>query len=326
MKILNLECHWYSNKSIQQIKDIGELIPCGYEIDQNGLYSLLRNEQFDIIFTRLGLYFSQEVLELQKERLRFLVSPTTGLNHIDLATAEKYGVEVVSLKGEDKFLASVQSTAEHTWALILTIARNLVPAFRSTGEGNWDREAFPADELNTKSIGIIGFGRLGKILLRYAEAFQMKVYLYDINKTVFDNRSMFYLVSLEELLRNSDYVVLLADYRVENNKMFNEDLFQLMRPSAYFINTARGEMVDEGSLLKALKNGWIKGAALDVLDGDSHWNQVPDNHLLIDYANNNKNLLITPHMGGFGKISIEKTRNFIVEKLLKKLNGHNTNC
>ena len=243
MKILNLECQWYSNKSIQQIKDIGELTTCGHEIDQNGLHSLLRNQQFDIIFTRLGLWFNQEVLELQKERLKFLVSPTTGLNHIDLATAEKYGVEVISLKGEDQFLANVQSTAEHTWALILTIARNLVPAFRSTGGGNWDREAFSADELNTKSIGIIGFGRLGKILLRYAEAFQMKIYLYDINQTVFDDRSISYLVSLEELLRNSDYVVLLADYRIENVKMFNDDLFQLMRPSAYFINTARGEMV-----------------------------------------------------------------------------------
>ena len=317
LKILHLEANRYSSQAIKKISSLGRLTIAESQLDQEGLKTLLSNEDFDIIFTKLGLYLGVEELQVQP-KLRCVATPTTGLNHIDIEAAKGQGIEIISLKGESDFLASIQSTAEHTWSLLLSGARNLVPASQSTLEGQWDRECFLADELNTKTLGIIGFGRLGKILFRYAKAFQMKILLNDINPEVFDESSSPYSVELTELLQNSDYIVLLVDYRVENTGMINKSCFDLMKRSAYFINTSRGELVDEEALLNALQKNELKGAALDVIAGDSTWNMLPNNHPLIVYANQNNNLLVTPHMGGYGKVSITKTRDFIVDKLLDK--------
>ena len=91
-----------------------------------------------------------------------------------------------------------------------------------------------------------------------------------------------------------------------------------MKKSAFFVNTSRGEMVDEEALLYALENKLIKAAALDVLNGDSDWKiNLPSNHKLYEYSQVNSNLIITPHIGGYGKVSIQKTRDFITEKFLK---------
>ena len=315
MKILHLEANRYSEMAMKQIQSLGEIVIPSPNISQNDLIQLLEEESFHIIFTRLGLYFGKEELTMQP-KLKYLVTPTTGLNHIDLDAASASNIEIVSLKGESNFLASIQSTAEHTWTLMLMLARNQIQATKSTLNGQWDRGNHLADELNTRTLGIIGFGRLGKILYQYAKAFQMNVMLHDIDPKAFNEEASQYAVDLKELLLAADYVVLLVDFRPENIKMIDKECFALMKPSAYFINTSRGEMVDESALLEALQLHKIKGAALDVLNGDSSWKTVPENHSLITYANQNKNLLITPHMGGYGRVSILKTRDFIVEKLL----------
>lgn len=312
MNILHLERACYSDKALAKIKACGNLsIP---EIHtQEELQNLLQREEYDVIFTRLGLYLGEQELRKQPN-LKYIVTPTTGLNHLDMAYLDQRGINVISLKGEAAFLSSIQSTAEHTWMLLLSLIRNLQPALAAVRQNIWDRVPFLAEELNTRTLGIVGFGRLGKILLRYARAFEMEVLLHDIDEAALTKESLPFQTDLDSLLAQSDYVLLQADYRESNRHFFGKSHFQKMKKGAYFINTARGELVNETALLEALRSGQLRGAALDVLDGDSAWKTAPAGHPLIAYARQNDNLLITPHMGGYGRISIKKTRDFITDK------------
>jgi D-3-phosphoglycerate dehydrogenase len=112
----------------------------------------------------------------------------------------------------------------------------------------------------------------------------------------------------------------MIDYSPENKKFMNRHHFKEMKKDAYFINTSRGELIDQSALLESLENGHIKGAAIDVIDGDSSWsNEFCGDIRLLEYAKRNNNLIITPHMGGYGKDSIYKTREFVVNKYINLL-------
>lgn len=320
MKILHLEAYNYSEDSLSALRNIGTL-----EIknpkNQEELDMILLNSKYDCIFTTIGNILNRTNLKYQQD-LKFIVSPTTGLNHIETEYALSNGIEVISLKGEYDFLSTVQSTAEHTWMLVLSLIRNFRQSQLNIANGQWARTNLLCDELNTKTIGIIGFGRLGKIVARYAQAFSMKILICE---PVSKNQEIavqmgFELCSKEEIFLKADVIVLLADYSKENVKMIGENEFSKIKKEAFFINTSRGELLDEDALLRALENKSLRAAALDVLNGDSDWkSDLPANNKLFKYSQLNTNLVITPHIGGYGKVSIEKTRNYITEKFLEKI-------
>lgn len=316
MKVLHLEYHEYPAELLKILEERHEVEKYVCETQQQ-LYEKLKRDSYEAIFIRLGLMFDQRAIELQPE-LKYIITPTTGLNHIDTETARVRNIEVVSLKGEQAFLASVKSTAEHTWALLLTLIRRIPQARESVLNDEWKRELFLSDELDGKKIGIIGFGRLGKIVARYGQAFGMEVLVYDKDEAAYrDRESAVRQVTLHDLLTQSDYIVLLISFSKENEDFINADKFQLFKEGAYFVNTSRGEMVDEQALLSALQNGKLRGAALDVLKNDSSWSpRIMGSKDLLDYARSNPNLIITPHAGGYGKESTRKTKTFIVNKFL----------
>ncbi len=316
MKILHLEFEQYPKAAIDLLQSHATVVASQIQTYAE-LHQLLSIEQFDVIFTRLGIYIDAELMNLQK-KLTCIVTSTTGLNHIDLSAANDKNIDVISLKGETEFLATIKSTAEHTWMLLLSLIRKLIPAYENVIEKQeWMRTPFLADELDGKTIGIIGFGRLGKIVSRYAEAFGMNVLVNDRLKIETD--SPYQQVDIKTLVSTSDFIVLLISYDNENIKFFDKEKFGWMKSTAYFINTSRGEMVDENALVSALNNKQIKGAALDVLDGDSAWeSQYNGNQALLEYARNNDHLIVTPHMGGYGKESIARTRQFVTEKFIRK--------
>lgn len=320
MKILHLESYNYSESSLQKIRKLGVLTIPDIKEETELAEHLLEN-QYDVIFTTLGYFLGEKMLSNQNV-LKYIVTPTTGLNHIDLEYAGKRGIEVISLKGESEFLQNVKSTAEHTWALLLGLVRQIPKALAHIEKGGWNRESLMCDELNTKILGIIGFGRLGKIISQYAKAFGMQILVYDHNPTRTDEaeKAGLQVVEINDLLQQADMILLMISYSPENENMIGAKEFDIMKEGVYFVNTSRGEMVDETALLKALQSGKIKGAALDVLKDDSSWkNEVPLSHPLIDYANSHTNLIITPHIGGYGNVSIHLTRDFITENFLRKV-------
>jgi D-3-phosphoglycerate dehydrogenase len=317
MKVLHIEASQYPVDAIQELKLHTEL-HCIDVKSQEHFEDILRSEHFDVIFTRLGVMLNEQLMSLQPS-LKAIVTSTTGLNHIDLDAANKMHIQVVSLQGESEFLAGVKSTAEHTWMLLLSLIRKMPQAFQHVKEGGWNRNPFLADELDNKTIGIIGFGRLGKIIAQYAKAFSMKIMVHDRNE--FDENQFpdIQFVSLDKLLATSDFVVLLISYEPVNINFIDASKLKQMKEGAYFINTSRGEMVNEDDLVEALESNKLSGVALDVLNNDSSWGDHSNgSKSLINYAITHQNLILTPHMGGYGKYSIEKTRRFVTNKFIKK--------
>ncbi len=317
MKILHLEYDQYPAAAISQLSEGNEIVRFECTTQQELIVFLLANS-FDVIFTRLGLMIDEEILNLQPQ-LKYIVTPTTGLNHIDTDLAAERGIHIMSLKGEFDFLKTIKSTAEHTWALLLAITRNIIAAHIAVSQYEcWERKPFEAGEADGKTIGIIGFGRLGKIIAGYAKAFGMTVLINDTNQAEMENAQDGIIpVKLDELLGRSDYVVLLISWSRENEEFFNRSMFEKMKAGAFFINTSRGELVDQDALLHFLQIGRLGGAALDVLKGDSSWeSRVEGGKELLLYSKNHQNLIITPHMGGYGTTSIAKTRSFIARKFI----------
>jgi D-3-phosphoglycerate dehydrogenase / 2-oxoglutarate reductase len=249
---------------------------------------------------------------LLPENLRFIVSPTTGLNHIDLNIAKTRNIAVISLKGEEEFLRGITATAELCWGLVLALKRYIPAACASVVQGEWDRDRFQGRELKDATIGIIGLGRLGEKIARYARAFDMRVLAHTLHPQPMEGVE---LVSLHDLLARSDIVTLHADSRPENYHMIGAEQFKVMKRGSVFINTARGDLVDEAALLNALQSGHLGGAALDVLEQE--FNPAHSSAPLIDYARQHDTLLITPHIGGVTRESLYKTTHFTAQKLLK---------
>lgn len=311
MKILNLEPEGYS----LQARDI--LVELGQVIDGPMTAERLAASigEYDVLIVRLGHKIDARLLG-DASKLKAIVSATTGLNHIDLDAAQARGVEVLSLKGETEFLDTVSATAEHAWGLLLALCRNTAAAHADAVGGHWRRDLFKGYELLGKTIGVVGYGRLGRKVARYAGAFGMTVLICDVKDTADDRQ-----VDLETLLAQSDIVSIHADYNESSHRLIDGKKFSLMKPGAYFVNTARGEIVDEDALLFSLQNGALGGAAIDVIDAENKWSDKIASHPLAVYAASHSNLLITPHIGGATYESMEKTEIFMARKLEKFLAG-----
>lgn len=271
---------------------------------------------YDIVIVRLGHRLDAEILA-GAGRLRAIVTATTGLNHIDVAEAEKRGIAVLCLRGEREFLDNVFATAEHTWALLLSLLRHVPGASRDVEAGGWNRDRFKGRELNGRVLGVLGCGRLGVKVAGYGAAFGMEVLVSDIRPidlSAFGGRVR--QVPADELYARADIVSVHVSYDESTHHLVGEKAFAAMKPGAVVVNTARGEVMDEAALLLALKSGKLSGAALDVLSGensgDPRWMETDP---VIAHARENANLLITPHTGGATYDSMKKTEIFMAEKL-----------
>lgn len=253
--------------------------------------------KIDLCFAPLGYYFGRTKME-RCPRLRAIATNTTGVPHIDMAEAAARNIQVFSLQNEAEFLQTITPTAEHTWGLLLALMRRSPWAHRAVLKGQWDRRPFGAPRMLSRlSLGIIGCGRLGRLVGRYGLAFGMQVAFFD--PYIAEGPAGFERMgSLEELVAVSDVVSLHAPANETTYKMIDRDLFLRFKPGSYFINTARGELVDETALLEMLITRRLAGAALDVLDGEFVPGFQVSSHPLVAYTREHDNLLLTPHIGG----------------------------
>ena len=151
------------------------------------------------------------------------------------------------------------------------MVRNINYAFKQVQKNIWERKDIIANELDGKTIGIIGYGRLGKIISKYAKTFDMNVLIHDIRDVSNEKNKWEKIVSLTKLLADSDVICLMISYSAENINFIDYNKILKMKDGVVFINTSRGEMVNETDLIKALKIGKISSAGLDVLNDDSIW-------------------------------------------------------
>ena len=296
MKILNLEPDGYSPEALRILQSLGEVMPFG------------RNDA-DVLIVRLAKQITAGVMD-KLPNLKYIVSATTGLDHIDLDAAKKRGIKVLSLKGEGGFLRSVPATAELTWGLILSLTRNIPAAVESVKVGEWKRDAFKGVDLKGRTLGIIGMGRIGEMVAKYGEAFGMRVIYHDPNR-------FSCIRSFGSILLDADIISVHVPLNEDTRGMFGIREFALMHEDAYFVNTSRGEVVNEEALLSALENNLIAGAALDVISGE----RKEHNLQLLAYARTHDNLIITPHIGGCTADSMEATEIFMAKKLAGAVHG-----
>lgn len=255
----------------------------------------------DILWVRLADYVGVDYLN-RFQYLQTIVTPTTGLNHIDLDECERRGITVLSLAGEVDFLQQIRSTAELTIGLMLSLLRKIPAAVESVKRGEWDRDKFKGRDLAGKLVCIIGYGRVGYQVARTLDTMGAKI----ISK---------------QFPGDSDIYTLHANYTPGNDKMCDAKFFASMKPGALFINTARGELVDEEALLQALDMRHLGGAALDVMTNEQY--HANSEHAatapIITYAREHSNLIITPHIGGCTHESMEKAELFMAHKLIEHL-------
>lgn len=281
------------------------------ELDRTALLASVG--EFDGLIVRLGHRVDEEVLAAAPH-LRVLATATTGLDHIDVAAAARLGIEVLSLKGETGFLEQVTATAEHTWALLLALVRCLPEAVADVRAGNWQRDQFRGIELSGRVLGVVGYGRLGRMVARYGVAFGMTVLAADpvLPQSLPDGVTG---CDLGTLLATADVVSLHVPLSPATCNLIDAAALAHMRPGSILVNTSRGEIVDMDGLLAALERGAIAGAALDVVPREAQGHATMQAHRLIRYASTHRNLIITPHIGGATFDSMRKTEVFMATKL-----------
>ncbi|MGD0775193.1 MAG: NAD(P)-dependent oxidoreductase [Candidatus Solibacter sp.] len=311
-RVLIAEGRSFSLAAAQQLSGAGFLVTLA-DLNRAELKEALATAH--ILWVRLRTRIDADLLRAAPD-LRCIVTATTGLNHIDEGAAAARGIRILCLRGETEFLKNVHATAEHTVALMLALIRKLPGAAWRAARGGWDRDRFRGIELFGKTVGIVGYGRVGRMVAGLVEAFGSSVVACDPCLRNGPGGNGIGSVPLHQLLRQSDLVSIHANLIPRTAGFFGQRQFHAMKPEAFLINTARGELLDEAALLEALAAGRIAGAALDVLSGERSAGM--SEHPVVRYAKRHSNLLITPHIGGCTAESMEMTERFLAERLCRE--------
>ncbi len=256
------------------------------------------------------VFLSRELLS-QASSLEAICTASTGTVHIDKVACQERNVRVLSLTTEYATISRITSTAEHAFALTMATLRNVVPSTADVlVNGRWDYERFIGRQLNALTVGVIGYGRLGKMYAHYCASFGARVLVHDPYQTIDDPR--FESVALAELAAKSDVISLHVHVTDETRKMVDPAFLRLVKPDVAIINTARGEIVDETALMDFIERHPSARYSTDVLDNEIH---LGVRSPLVDFARRNSRVLITPHIGGMTREAQEIAYNRAVELL-----------
>jgi len=245
--------------------------------------------------------------------LKVVAVAATGADHIDAEALGRRGIPLYTLRGQTEVLRNLTPAAELSWLLLMACARQLRGAVEHVIDGGWDRASFPGIMLRGTTLGVVGVGRIGTWMTRYATAFGMTCLGYDPHAASWPDGVE--RTSLEDLLARADFVGLHVPLTKENAGFFDRACFERMKPGAVFVNTSRGDLTDEQALLDGLRSGRIAAAGLDVLKGEP---DVAD-HPLRQYALTHPNLIITPHIGGFSPGAVRVVVRHSARRILGQL-------
>ncbi len=239
---------------------------------------------YDAIVVRSRTKVDKEVLDAAL-RLKLVARPGTGLDNVDVEYAKSKGVEVINSPE-----SLVEAVAEHVILLMLALSRRLVAADESVRQGRWEKNTLVGRELKGKVLGIVGLGRIGRRIAEVARTLGMSVLAYDVVTIPPDVVSSLgvRIVTIDELFRSCHYVTLHVPLTPETAHMVDESRLSEMKKGAFLINTSRGGVIDELSLVAALQNGRLGGAALDVFEKE------PPSGAILSALNT----ILTPHIGG----------------------------
>jgi D-3-phosphoglycerate dehydrogenase len=260
----------------------------------------------DALIVRSAVQVTAEVLA-RAPKLRVIGRAGVGTDNVDLAAATAAGVLVMNTPG-----GNAVSVAEHTIALMLSMARFIPQASASTKAGKWEKKKFLGSELRGKAIGILGLGSIGREVAKRARVFEMRILAHDPYLTPHIAKDLgIQLVSLQDLYKNSDYITVHVSLTPETDKILNREAFAQMKQGVRVVNCARGELLDEGALQEAIESGKVAGAALDVFLKEPTDSAYPLFAL--------EQVLATPHIGGSTEEAQEIVGVRIAEQIVEYL-------
>lgn len=289
---------------VKHIEGVSELIESCGEVtymdhpDVEDVMQVVQN--YSAIFTnpnKSKIYLGPELID-KATILRVIATASTGTNHIDMDYAKRRNIKVLSLTEERDVIEKITSTAEHAFTLTMASLRRLVHSHNDALIGEWDYTKYIGRQLNSLTIGVIGFGRLGSLYAKYCQAFGSKVMVFDPYKEVKD-ANILQVKNIEELMRSCDILSLHVHVNDETKGMINKTLLNMMKNDILIVNTSRGEVINELDLVNFLENNTNAMFATDVLT-DEIRNRM--NSPIFRYAkNNSKQIVLTQHIGGMTK-------------------------
>jgi len=264
--------------------------------------------QYDALVVRSETKATRAVIEAATN-LKVIGRAGVGVDNIDIQAATEKGIMVINAPDGNTIAA-----AEHTMAMMLALARNVPQAYRSMKDGKWERSKFMGVEMRGKTLGVIGLGRIGTGVAKRALAFEMKVLAYDpfISEEKAQDLGI-ELTELNQIYAQADFITLHMPLTAESKHLLNTDAFAKMKKGIRIVQCARGGLIDEGALVKAIEAGIVAGAALDVFEKEPI---VADNPLLTL-----ENVIVTPHLGASTKEAQVGVAVDVAEGVLAALNG-----
>lgn len=265
-------------------------------LNKNELIEILKNDKsINALFTnpnKQGYILDEEVF--QNSNIKIINTASTGTNHIDKVYCKNNNIKIFSLTKDYDLINQLTSTSELAFGLMISLLRKIPFSFDSVKNYEWNYEKYIGRQVKDFNLGVIGYGRLGKMMVNYGLAFGMNVYVYDPYQNVeIENVNQ---VMLNELLINSDVVSLHVHVTDETRKIVNQNFIDKMKNNSYLINTSRGELVDESEILKNLENGKLAGYGTDVIADE--FDDIKKSILIESSKNEKYNIVITPHIGG----------------------------
>jgi glyoxylate reductase len=268
------------------------------------------------IITYLSDKIDRDIIDCG-EKLQLIANYGAGFNNIDVAYAVNKEIWVTNTPE-----VLHETTADLTWAMILGAARCIVPSDRFTRENRfkgWQAKMFLGADVYGKTLGVIGCGEIGSAVARRASGFNMRVLYCNRNRMPLAKEQELNAdyTSLEELLRQSDFVTVHAPLTEQTQYMIGKEQFSMMKPTAYFIHTARGKVVDDKALVQALNDGAIAGAALDVYENEP---------ALTEGMTELENLMLLPHIGSASHETRDIMADLVADNVLDALAGKTPRC
>ena len=257
---------------------------------------------------------SAEMIQKFPESVKLICEAGTGYNNINLEATRKKGITVCNIPSY-----STERVAHTAIMMILNLSSAMQVQMKMLACGNHDNFTrnlqVPHVEVNGKTLGIIGAGHIGRKVIQIAQALDMNILVY--TRTPREDEKGIHYVSLEELLKNSDYVSMHCPLTESTKHMINKESLSLMKPSAFIINTSRGALIDETALIEALENGTIAGAGLDVQETEPPEEASPLYTM--------DQILLTPHMGWKGLETRQRLVSILADNIKQFMEGNPIN-
>lgn len=268
---------------------------------------LIKNKKIDTIFcnpNRQGYILDKSILK--NTSVNLINTASTGLNHINLDDCKKLKIKILSLTKDMRLINKLPSTSELAFGIMLSLLKNINSSFNDVKKKKWDYSKHIGQEIASLTIGLIGLGRLGNYMAKFAKAFGMNIIYYDPFKT----SNKYKKVSLNKIFKASDVISIHTHVNKNTKYLINKKILKLVKKKPIIINTSRGEIVNEKDLIWALKRKMISGYGTDVIE--TEFDDIQKSPIIKNI--NKYNIIVTPHIGGMTRQGQLRAFSFAVEK------------